>query len=72
MTDEEKIEETAIHQQLWLLSSAIRDRCFSAAVQAYEDARSDGLCHDGAWECALAALRSIDFEAVVAKTTAGR
>ncbi len=29
-----------------------------AALTAYEDARTDGLCHDGAWECALAAARA--------------
>ena len=28
-----------------------------AALRAYHDARIDGLCHDGAWECALAVLR---------------
>lgn len=28
-----------------------------AGLRAYEDARFDGLCHDGAWEAALEALR---------------
>lgn len=28
-----------------------------AAALAYEDARIDGLCHEGAWEAALETLR---------------
>lgn len=28
-----------------------------AAVAAYENAGLSGLCHEGRWECALAALR---------------
>lgn len=30
---------------------------FAAALIAYQDARIDGLCHEGAWECALEVLR---------------
>lgn len=29
----------------------------TAGLAAYEAARLDGLCHDGAWECALEAAR---------------
>jgi hypothetical protein len=29
------------------------------ALAAYEQARLDGLCHDGAWECALETVRSL-------------
>lgn len=28
-----------------------------AFLAAYENARQDGLCHEGAWECALDAMR---------------
>lgn len=31
---------------------------FAAALTAYQDARMDGLCHEGAWECALEVLRA--------------
>jgi len=28
------------------------------ALNAYQDARTDGLCHEGAWEIALQTLRN--------------
>jgi hypothetical protein len=34
-----------------------RVRLIDAAIQAYEQAGLSGLCHEGRWECALAALR---------------
>lgn len=30
-----------------------------SAAAAYRSARSDGLCHDGAWECAVDALHAV-------------
>jgi len=52
-------EESKIHEQLRQMATAVGDTCFSAAVMAYENARMDGLCHEGAWECALEAMRSV-------------
>jgi hypothetical protein len=34
-----------------------RMRLIAAAIRAYEQAGLSGLCHEGRWECALAALR---------------
>lgn len=65
-------ERNAVHEQLWCLASTVRDSCFIAATTAYEDARIDGLCHDGAWECALEAMRDQDFESIITKVIAGR
>ncbi|MCO5195629.1 MAG: hypothetical protein M9930_20405 [Anaerolineae bacterium] len=62
--------ENAVHKELWLLATAVRDRCFSAALTAYKDASIDGLCHDGARECALEAMRAIDLETVVSNVIA--
>lgn len=70
MTSKAKHEENTIHEQLWRLATAVRDSCFSAAVTAYGDASTDGLCHDGAWECALEALRGLDFESIITKALA--
>ena len=72
MTGKAKHEENAIDEQLWLLATAVRDSCFSAAVTAYEDASTDGLCHDGAWECALEAMRSLDFESIITRAVSER
>jgi hypothetical protein len=34
-------------------AEAVRQACIEAALAAYADARLDGLCHEGAWECAV-------------------
>lgn len=33
-------------------------RYLQVALAAYEQARIDGLCHEGAWECAWLAVRA--------------
>lgn len=38
------------------IAAAVTDPCLQAALAAYENARLDGLCHDGAWECATAVV----------------
>ena len=47
------------------LAESVRQECIAAALNAYETARIDGLCHEGAWECAMGAIRAIDLSAVV-------
>ena len=59
MTKTEKIAE---QQQI---AEAVRQACLEAALVAYEDAGMNGLCHEGRWECALDALRSVDVAAIV-------
>ena len=44
-----------------MLAEAVRQACIEAAQAAYADARLDGLCHEGAWECAVDAMRSLDL-----------
>ncbi|MEJ2686333.1 MAG: acetyltransferase [Gammaproteobacteria bacterium] len=44
----------------------VRDACVRAALEAYEQAGMSGLCHEGAWECAVGAMRSLDLDAVLA------
>jgi hypothetical protein len=44
---------------------AVRAACLEAAVGAYEDAGIQGLCADGRWEAALAAIRQVDLSRVV-------
>ena len=48
------------------LAAAVRDACVQAALAAYEDAAMSGLCHEGAWECAVDAIRSLDVERLLA------
>jgi hypothetical protein len=46
------------------VAAAVRAACLRAAQDAYEQAASDGLCHEGAWEAALDAIRSLDLASV--------
>jgi hypothetical protein len=47
------------------LAEAVRAACIQAALAGYEDASISGLCHEGAWECAIDAIRSLDLEAII-------
>ena len=47
------------------LTEAIRAACL-AALESYEDARMRGLCHEGAWECAIGAIRSLNLHRTLA------
>lgn len=52
-------------------AEAIRAACLQAALTAYEDASLDGLCHEGAWECAIDAMRSLDLDALMRQVAPG-
>ena len=43
------------------IAEMVRDACLRAARDAYEEAGFSGLCADGRWECAVAALRRLDL-----------
>jgi len=45
------------------LAETVRQMCLDAATSAYEDASLSGLCHEGAWEVAVGAIRSVDLGA---------
>jgi len=47
------------------IAGAIRDACIQAAMDGYENAAINGLCHDGAWEAAISAMRMLDIEEVL-------
>ena len=42
-----------------------RAACLEAAVLAYEDAGIRGLCAEGRWEAALAAMRQLDLSGLI-------
>ena len=48
-----------------VLAEAVRAACLDAAVLAYEDAGIRGLCADGRWEAALAAIRLLNLSVVI-------
>jgi hypothetical protein len=53
-----------------VVAEAIRAACIDAATQAYEDAGIRGLCDDGRWEYAIAAIRRLDLQMVKGLTDA--
>jgi len=52
------------------LAEAVRSACLQASLEAYERAAMSGLCHEGAWECAVDAVRALDLEAIIARAGA--
>ncbi|MDE2089397.1 MAG: acetyltransferase [Gammaproteobacteria bacterium] len=47
------------------IAEAVRAACLRAALEGYEHAAISGLCHEGAWECAVDAIRALDIEALL-------
>ena len=48
-----------------ILAETVRAACLDAALLAYEDAGIRGLCAEGRWEAALAAIRHLDLSGVL-------
>lgn len=47
------------------LAEAVRDACIQAALEGYEQAGIAGLCHEGAFEVAVDAIRQLDLDALL-------
>jgi hypothetical protein len=47
------------------IAEAVRAACLKAAQVAHENAGISGLCEEGRWECAAAAIRSLDLAPVI-------
>jgi hypothetical protein len=47
-----------------ILAETLRAACLDAALRAYEDAGIRGLCAEGRWEAAVAAIRHLDLALV--------
>ncbi len=54
------------------LAKAVRDACLEAAKKGYEEAAASGLCHEGAVEASLGAVRMVDLKALVAASVEGK
>jgi formiminotetrahydrofolate cyclodeaminase len=55
--EEERLTRTGRTDLAHRLVEAVRSACVDAAIEAYEQASSSGLCHEGAWEAAVSAIR---------------
>ncbi len=47
------------------LAQKVRQICIEVAIAGYENASMSGLCHEGAWEAAVSAMRMVKIEAIV-------
>lgn len=47
------------------LAEAVRQACLEAAKKGYEEASQSGLCHEGAVEASLDAIRMVDIKALL-------
>lgn len=54
----------APHPDLSALAEAIRRALLQAGEAAYEDAGIQGLCAEGRWEAAVAAMRAVDAASI--------
>jgi hypothetical protein len=59
-------------EQKIVLAEAIRQACVEQVLTSYENARFDGLCHEGAWEVAVDSLRALNVKALVKKVEDGQ
>lgn len=51
------------------LAERVHTACVQVLVAAYDQAASDGLCAEGAWEVALEQLRSLDLDRLLHEHT---
>ena len=63
------VEGAHVMEEALRIAQAVRDACLMATLQAYEDAGLSGLCHEGRWECAVDAMRTLDLRALVQTLT---
>ena len=50
------------------LARTVRGACIAAALEGYERAQIAGLCQEGAWECAVDAMRMLDLGQILTPT----
>ena len=48
-----------------LFAQKIRDEFINTALEAYATACGDGLCCEGAWECAIDAIRNLEPSEII-------
>lgn len=52
------------------LAEQVRNACIEAVLEGYEQAGIAGLCHEGAFEVAVDAIRRLDIDALLRDATA--
>jgi hypothetical protein len=55
------LNQEAIDSNLQAVAEKIRAAYLESAINSYDDAAADGLCAEGAWECAVDAMRHVEI-----------
>ena len=55
------MNNTSNERDVRAMAEKIRAAYLETAVNSYEDAAANGLCAEGAWECAVDAMRHLDL-----------
>jgi len=63
------MDKTTALEERRQLAERVRRACIEAALAGYEHAAISGLCHEGAWECAISAMRVVDLGGIVDDAT---
>ena len=61
------MSEHDAEQDCLRIAEATRAACLAAALESYEEAGIRGLCHEGAWECAIGAIQSLNLRRILAR-----
>lgn len=48
-----------------ILAQRVRNTCVQAALDAYENARQEGICAEGAFEVAIGVLQQLDLKQII-------
>ncbi len=56
-------------QDTGYLADMVRQACIRAALEGYEHAAMSGLCHEGAWEAAIGAMKILDLNTVLYRSS---
>ena len=59
------------HSEEHRIAQSVRAACIRAALEGYENAAMNGLCHEGAREAAVSAMRMLDLDAVLQERRTG-
>lgn len=61
----EAVSKDELADEKLRIAEDVRKACIQAALDGYENAAISGLCHEGAWEAAISAIRMVDVETII-------
>ncbi len=56
------MEENMSKEKQKKLAELVKQECVKTALNAYEEASIKGLCHEGAWEYAIDAMKNLKID----------